>query len=136
MAKLPDESFPKATSGEGIVWKTLLSGSKTATDTFTCGIATCAPKSGSLNAHRHRQAELYHFIEGDGIVEIDGNQHAVQPGAVVFVPSGAEHSVKNSSTTNELKWLYVFAVDDFSQVMYRWPSDSNYLDNSILKSKL
>ena len=121
--KQPDETFSEPGYGTGLTWKTLISSSKTPTDTLTSGIATCAPRSGFLCVHQHRQAELYHIIQGEGIVEVDGLEHRVEKGSVVFIPGNAEHGIRNSSETDELVWLYVFAADDFSEVKYRFRED-------------
>jgi mannose-6-phosphate isomerase-like protein (cupin superfamily) len=115
-----NETFSDPLCGNGLVFKTLLSRSKTSTNTFTAGVATCAKGSSGLNAHRHEHAELYFFLEGSGLVEINGVQTAVQHGSLVFVPGNAQHRVSNLSDTNDLRWLYVFAADDFDDIKYRW----------------
>lgn len=122
IARLPDEAFAQSSS-RGCTWKTLFCASRTPTDTFTSGIAVCAPKTGELALHRHPSAELYHFIQGSGIVEIDGTEHCVKAGSVIYIPGSASHRVKNTSETKELKWLYVFAVDRFASVQYQWDND-------------
>ncbi|KAM3422272.1 hypothetical protein BST61_g2633 [Cercospora zeina] len=117
---LANEHFAQSKAEPGVKWKTLLCSSKTPSDTFTCGIAVCPPKTGELLLHRHQPAELYHFIQGIGEVEINGVAHPARPGSVVFIPGNAVHGVKNMSETEDLKWLYVFAVDSFGQVSYEW----------------
>lgn len=121
IADLPDECF--ARSEDGLTWKTLFSASKTPTNTFTCGVATCAPSVGELKLHRHKSAELYHITQGTGVVEIDGVEYLAGPGSVFFIPSNAGHRVRNTSDVEELTWLYVFAVDDFGSVEYQWHPD-------------
>jgi mannose-6-phosphate isomerase-like protein (cupin superfamily) len=128
VANIPSTTFPDPTLGGTVSWKTLLSRPTTATDTFTVGIATCAPSSsvhcpaapaGELNLHRHAQAELYHVISGRGVVTIDGVEHEVEKGSVVYIPGDAEHGMKCVGE-EEVRWLYVFAVGGFGEVEYRF----------------
>lgn len=118
------ESFPDPSAGGDVSWKTLISAPKTATDTFTVGIATCAPgKSagcrGHLKPHRHKQAEIYHVTQGKGVVTIDGKEHAVSKGSVVWIPGDAEHGTENVGE-EDLVWLYVFAASGFEEIVYRF----------------
>lgn len=121
--ELKSESFPDNTRGE-CSWKTLLSSPSTASDTFTAGVATCPPKTGSLTLHRHTHAEIYHIISGKGIVAIDGSDYVVGEGDVVFIPGDAEHGVFNTGEDAPLKWFYCFAADSFGDVSYRFKHES------------
>ncbi|KAK3718387.1 hypothetical protein LTR37_005200 [Vermiconidia calcicola] len=124
------QSFTDQGHGSGLTWQTIISAPQTATNNFTSGIATCAPETGRLSHHRHSQAEIYHFIS-----EIEGSQHPVRAGSIVFIPGDAEHAVQaDSNETEELKWLYVFATDGFEDVVYRWPGEEGYIGPA--KSKL
>jgi quercetin dioxygenase-like cupin family protein len=125
IANQVSEAFPDPSSGGTVTWKTLISQPSTPTDTFTVGIATCAPgaavacPAGRLELHRHTQAEVYHVISGCGTVTIDGVDHSVEQGSVVFIPGNAEHGVRCEGS-KEMKWLYVFAADGFGEVHYRF----------------
>lgn len=122
--EIAPESFPDPSAGGDVSWKTLISAPKTATDTFTVGIATCAPgKSagcrGHLKPHRHKHAEIYHITQGKGVVTIDGNEHPVSKGSVVWIPGDAEHGTENVGI-EDLVWFYAFAADGFEQIVYRF----------------
>jgi len=55
---------------------------------------------------------VYHIISGHGFVRIDGTEHEVEAGSVVFIPGDAEHGVRNDGDEGEeLTWFYCFAVD-------------------------
>lgn len=114
-----NEIFPDPLCGN-VAFKTLLSSSRTPTNALTAGVAICAKGGGSLNAHSHSQAEMYFFLEGEGVIEIDGVQSAVSHGSMVYIPSNAQHCVVNRSEVDDLRWLYVYATDDFSDIKYRW----------------
>ncbi|EMD97530.1 hypothetical protein COCC4DRAFT_33967 [Bipolaris maydis ATCC 48331] len=118
------ERFPDPSTGGDVSWRTLFSAPKTRTNTFTVGIATCAPGvsagcQGHLKPHRHKQAEIYHFTAGKGIVTVDGDEHQVAKGSVVWIPGDAEHGVRNVGA-EDLVWLYAFATDGFGDVVYRF----------------
>ena len=54
------------------------------------------------------------------MVQISGEEYALQPGSLVFIPGDAPHGLCN--TGNEvLRLLYVFAVDSLDQVAYKRP---------------
>jgi len=62
-------------------------------------------------------------IAGRGVVVIDGAEHGVSAGDVVYIPGDAEHGVWNVSASEELRWLYCFAVDGFGEVVYRFSGE-------------
>jgi mannose-6-phosphate isomerase-like protein (cupin superfamily) len=119
------ESLPEPSTGGTVTWKTLISQPNTPTNTFTVGIAACPPQcsatcdAGYLQLHRHTHAEIYHVISGRGIVSIEGVEHLVGKGSVVFIPGDAEHGVRCEGE-EELRWLYVFAADGFGEIGYRF----------------
>jgi len=120
----PSESFPSAAESGDVTWRTLLSSSKTPSNTFASGIARCAAKGGYLKCHRHTHAEIYYVIQGRGVVTIDGEEFKVGKGSVVFIPGDAEHGIRNEDEDEDLEWLYVFAADDFGEVVYRFADGS------------
>jgi mannose-6-phosphate isomerase-like protein (cupin superfamily) len=124
----PELEFSDPACGEGLSWKTLVSASKTNSHEITSGIARCAPSTGHLCVHQHRQAEVYHIIQGNGVVTIDGVESAVETGSVVFIPGDAKHGIRNTDEARDLRWLYVFAADDFDEIHYRFPHKEERYD--------
>ena len=57
------------------------------------------------------------MIAGTGLVHLDGVDHPIEPGSVVFVPGDTPHFVRNTGE-DTIKLLYAFAVDRFSDVHY------------------
>lgn len=113
------ECFSQPGRGD-VTWKTLISSPQTKTNSLTAGIATCPPKTGHLCPHRHQQPEIYHITEGRGTVEIDGAQHPVEAGSVVYIPGDAKHGIRNDDPVAELKWLYIFPTNGFGDIKYRF----------------
>ncbi|KAL4792359.1 RmlC-like cupin [Aspergillus venezuelensis] len=128
-------SFPDPSHGH-LTWRTLLSTPQTPTSCLCAGIATCPP-SGYLAKHRHKEAEIYYIISGQGTMEIEGRQIELERGGVVFIPGDAEHGVWNGPNGvseggngvdegnkegegEDLVWLYVFPTGSFVDVVYRF----------------
>lgn len=127
------ETWTDVTRGK-FSWHTLLSSPETATSSLTMGILTCPADEGYLALHRHDQAEVYYILEGKGRMNVAENVYEVSTGDMVFVPSNAEHGIWNvaseglgeqsegraKSKMKELRVLYVFAVDGFDEIKYRF----------------
>jgi mannose-6-phosphate isomerase-like protein (cupin superfamily) len=103
-------------------FRTLVGDGRTATSALTAGVSELGP-GGWLGHHRHEPAEVYYILEGVGVVSIDGQEHAVEAGTVVFVPSDAEHGISNTGPAG-LRFFYVFAADSFTEVAYRFTAES------------
>jgi mannose-6-phosphate isomerase-like protein (cupin superfamily) len=112
------QGWPEEQVGErgDVQWRTLISAGLTPSMGLTLGVAR-VPSGGSLAAHRHEQPEVYLVLDGTGVVTIDGSPSRVGPGASVFVPGGALHSVQATGQT-DLRFAYVFAADAFEDVRY------------------
>lgn len=50
-----------------------------------------------VERHVHKvQEQVYHVLEGEGLMEIDGTTRVVRKGDVVFIAPGSWHSIQNS----------------------------------------
>lgn len=102
-------------------WKTLLSADRTPTDAMTVGITEIEPgPANEIFLHRHAQPEVYYILAGHGVVQISGEERALQPGSLVFIPGDAPHGLRNTGS-EVLRLLYIFAVDSLDQVVYKLP---------------
>ena len=77
------------------------------------------PNGGVLEAHRHKQAEIYFVHEGTGALTVNGLETIIAAGTAAFIPGDAKHSLRNNSTV-VLKIFYVFPSDCFADVVYRF----------------
>jgi mannose-6-phosphate isomerase-like protein (cupin superfamily) len=114
------EGWPEDAVAErgDVQWRTLISAGLTPSTTLTLGLAR-VPSGGRLSAHRHEQPEVYLVLDGSGLVTIDGVPSAVRPGASVFIPGDALHSIE-ATGPDELRFAYAFAADAFEDVTYRF----------------
>lgn len=63
---------------------------------FDYRISSYQPK-GYVAPHRHRvQEQVYHVLEGEGLMELDGERHVVRRHDVIHIPPGVEHAIYNS----------------------------------------
>jgi mannose-6-phosphate isomerase-like protein (cupin superfamily) len=54
-----------------------------------------------VKLHSHRvQEQIYHVLEGEALMEIDGERRVVRKHDVIYLPPGVEHSIQNSGLTD------------------------------------
>lgn len=53
--------------------------------------------------------QFFRFESGQGKVIIDGNEYEVKDGDAVIVPTGAEHNVVNTSSSEDLKLYTLYS---------------------------
>jgi mannose-6-phosphate isomerase-like protein (cupin superfamily) len=62
--------------------------------------------------HRHRiQEQIYHILDGEGLMEIAGERTVVRRDDVVFIPPGVEHAIYNTGMT-DLRFIVVTSPAD------------------------
>ncbi|WP_158817967.1 cupin domain-containing protein [Methylocapsa sp. S129] len=101
---------------------TLISGESTPSDGLVAGVAIVEP-GGALALHSHAQPEIYFVLEGAAIVTIEGVERTVSPGAAVFIPGAARHSVRNAFDKT-FRFFYVFPADRFDQIQYNFVDEA------------
>ena len=63
--------------------------------------------------HAHKvQEQVYHVLEGEGLMEIDGSNHVVRRHDVVFLPPGVEHAIANSGISDLVFLVVTSPVTD------------------------
>lgn len=78
-------------------------------DSFEAGIIRLSPGQKDTQG-AHSADELYYVIEGDGFIRILQEDHMVQKGSCIFVPSNTKHYFHGNN--KELVVLYVFNVSN------------------------
>ncbi|MCM2339098.1 MAG: cupin domain-containing protein [Burkholderiales bacterium] len=53
--------------------------------------------------------QFFRFEKGEGKCIIDGNEYILGDGSVIVVPSGAEHNIINTSSTEDLKLYTIYS---------------------------
>ncbi|MFO0982656.1 MAG: cupin domain-containing protein [Planctomycetota bacterium] len=58
------------------------------------------PPGTSIGRHQHESdEELYLVLEGEGLMELDGNEFPVRPGSVILNRPHGTHGLRNVSTS-------------------------------------
>lgn len=62
--------------------------------------------------HKHRiQEQIYHVLDGEGLMEIEGKRTVVRKDDVVFIPPGTEHAIYNTGMV-DLRFIVVTSPPD------------------------
>jgi quercetin dioxygenase-like cupin family protein len=66
-----------------------------------------------VERHAHKvQEQIYHVLEGEGMMEVDGRRQAVRKHDVIFIPPGVAHSIANSGLTDLTFIVVTTPVED------------------------
>lgn len=108
--------YGEAADGPGLSWRTLLSADRTPTREVTAGTCELQP-GGELKLHRHPTLEVYYFLQGEGVVLLEGRHIPVRQGSTLSIPADAPHGIRNTGQS-VLKLFYVFPTDSYTDVEY------------------
>ena len=109
---------PDLAARSPVRWKILISGELGPSRRLTNGIAEMDPGT-LLPPHHHEPEETYYVISGQGHVTIDDREASLGPGASVFIPANAKHSLRCTGT-EKLIFLFTFAADRFDEIVYHF----------------
>ena len=63
--------------------------------------------------HKHKvQEQVYHVIEGEGLMEVGDTKQVVRKHDFIFVPPGVEHSISNTGTVDLVFLVVTSPVTD------------------------
>ncbi|MFJ9027871.1 cupin domain-containing protein [Streptomyces sp. NPDC102274] len=111
---LPDEGDRRYAAGA--TYNIKAAGLATA-DAYTVTEITLEP-GGGMPGHRHaRYEELFYVMEGNATALIDGEEYEASAGAVVLVPWGVQHQVRNR--TDQTVRLFDLTVPGGIEEYYR-----------------
>src|SRR5262249_3489040 len=66
-----------------------------------------------VETHTHKgQEQIYHPVEGEGAMEIDGKTTIVRKHDVIFIPPGVSHSICNNGVTDLTFIVVTTPVED------------------------
>ena len=68
--------------------------------------------------HKHQvQEQVYHVLEGEGLMEIAGKNHVVRKHDFIFLPPGVEHAISNSGLVDLVFLVVTSPVTDDEKVL-------------------
>jgi len=54
-----------------------------------------------VKLHKHKvQEQVYHVLDGEGLMEIAGERRVVRRHDVIYLPPGVEHAIQNSGLSD------------------------------------
>lgn len=66
-----------------------------------------------VETHKHAvQEQIYHVLEGEGMMIIDGKKTVVRRHDVIFIPPGLSHSIVNNGLTDLTFIVVTTPVED------------------------
>ena len=66
-----------------------------------------------VERHSHKvQEQVYHVLEGEGLMEIDGKSHVVRKHDYVFLPPGVPHAISNTGVADLVFLVVTSPVSD------------------------
>jgi mannose-6-phosphate isomerase-like protein (cupin superfamily) len=67
---------------------------------------------GYVEVHNHRiQEQVYHILDGEALMEIEGERTVVRKDDVIFIPPGVRHAIYNTGMT-DLRFIVVTSPPD------------------------
>ena len=74
---------------------------------------SCYQPMAYVAPHTHAvQEQVYHLLEGEGLMEIDGERRVVRKHDVVFIPPGIEHALHNTGLSDLVFLVITTPVTD------------------------
>jgi len=63
--------------------------------------------------HKHKvQEQVYHVLEGEGLMEIENKTHVVRKHDVILLPPGVEHAISNTGLVDLVFLVVTSPVTD------------------------
>jgi len=70
---------------------------------------SCYQPKAHVEPHAHKvQEQIYHVLDGEGLMEIAGERRVVRRHDVIFLPPGVEHAIYNTGLV-DLTFLVITA---------------------------
>lgn len=86
------------------------------TTSFINGITIFEPGA-AIPLHKHNCEESVMLLEGNAIVEVDGDRHELKAHDTTFIPAGLPHRFVNASATERMKILWIYASVDATRTI-------------------
>jgi mannose-6-phosphate isomerase-like protein (cupin superfamily) len=62
---------------------------------------SCYQPMAHVELHTHKvQEQIYHVLDGEGMMEMDGKQQVVRKHDVIYIPPGVEHAICNTGLSD------------------------------------
>lgn len=82
------------------------------TERSQTAVMTVAPGADAGPAEVHDADQIVYVVEGEAIVKLGDDAHEAGPGALVMIPAGTRHHVRNAGAT-PLFFVTVYAPPEY-----------------------
>jgi len=110
----PDE-IPRSDRGGGAFTTPLVSRRIGATG-FINGITEFGP-GGAVDFHSHNCEESVVLLEGEAILDIDGQSHRLHAFDTTWIPPNVMHRFRNGSAEKPMRILWIYASPDATRTL-------------------
>lgn len=86
------------TTADGSTIRSILDSTNAPVTNQSLAEASLPPGSATERHYHKRAEEIYFILEGEGTMEIDGEEQTVSPGDGILIPPGAWHTIRADST--------------------------------------
>ena len=83
---------------------------------FITGITSFDPGV-AIPFHSHNCQESVMLLEGEAILDIDGEERPIQKHDTTFIPPNVPHRFRNASATEPMKILWIYATPDATRTL-------------------
>ena len=74
---------------------------------------SCYQPRAYVEPHAHQvQEQVYHVLEGEGLMEIGGRRQVVRRHDVIFIPPGVRHAITNSGLVDLVFVVVTAPIED------------------------
>ena len=74
---------------------------------------SCYQPKAYVETHAHKvQEQIYHVLEGEGLMEVDGERRVVRRHDVIFLPPGVPHAIHNTGLVDLIFLVITSPPDD------------------------
>ena len=126
------DSLPTIDRGNGARTTPLVTANRGATS-FLNGITTFEPGA-AIGLHTHNCVESVMIIEGEAIVDIDGEETPLSVHDTTFVPANIPHRFKNASHTARMRILWTYASLDANRTLMAAGESGRIDDEQVLQA--
>jgi len=110
IAEVPWKEFPNHFGGA--LSKPLVMPETAGSQHIDYRISMYQPKA-RVALHKHTlQEQIYHVLEGEGLMQVAGKPHVVRKHDVIFLPPGVEHDIENTGLVDLVFLVITSPVSD------------------------
>lgn len=79
----------------------------TGSEAFSTGVVVLEPGKGHERHTHPNSEEILYILSGEGVQTVADEERSIEPGEMVYIPAGVEHSTMNSSW-EPLRFLAIY----------------------------